>query len=106
MALTLNDKKYIDNSVNTAVNRARIEFRDEIKPFFEDLMQQNKNHMTALQEQSREELKLLNEIHQDRPTRSEINKKFEELKWEINGIRTQTNDHEDRITYLEKRSTK
>jgi hypothetical protein len=72
MSLTLQDKKYIDTSINTAITKSRIEFKNDMLPFFETIMQENRDHMLALKESFQDEVKMLAELIQDRPTREEV----------------------------------
>lgn len=72
MSLTLQDKKYINNTINSAINKSRAEFKDDMVPFFNSMMQENRNHMTALKEAFQDEVKMLAELIQDRPTRNEV----------------------------------
>ncbi|KND47791.1 MAG: hypothetical protein AB197_00915 [Parcubacteria bacterium C7867-002] len=68
MSLTLQDKKYID----TAISKSRIEFKNDMVPFFERIMQENRDHMLTLKESFQDEVKMLAELIQDRPTREEV----------------------------------
>jgi hypothetical protein len=68
MSLTLQDKKYID----TTISKSRIEFKNDMVPFFERIMQENRDHMLALKESFQDEVKMLAELIQDRPTREEV----------------------------------
>ena len=72
MALDTQDKKYIDSSIDKALVKARRDFRDEMEPFFNGLMRENRDHMTALIEDSDQKFKALVELIQDRPTRNEV----------------------------------
>ncbi len=96
MALTISDKKYI----HVAIADSFVKFKNELVPFFEDLMQQNRDHLTALQQQSREEFRLLNEMIQEKPNRSEVKEIIQE---EILPIRKDLNQVEDRLDTIEEK---
>src|SRR5690348_3078988 len=79
MALDALDKIYIDQ----AMERNRIQFRNEIEPFFKDLNKQNDERMTVLVEENshfmaalkegfQDQIKAISELVADKPGREEI----------------------------------
>ncbi len=78
--LTSADKKYIKDTIKAeiepAMEKNRIQFRNEIEPFFigltNDFKAEFKRHTGALQEDFNDKFTLLYEMMQERPTRSEV----------------------------------
>ena len=66
--LTKQDKNYIGKKMD----ENRIQFRNEIEPFFIDLKNDFVNHVGAIREDFGQQVRMLAELIQDRPTRSEV----------------------------------
>lgn len=96
MSLDTQDKKYIDK----ALERNRVQFRDEMEVFFRELSKENRDHMTALREGFEDQVKMLTELIQDRPTRSEVQTYISD---ELGPIRSMLTEHDLRISKLEDR---
>lgn len=93
--LTKQDKNYI----NTKLEENRIQFRNEVEPFFQNLTTNFKTeferHTGALQEDFSDKFKLLYEMLQDRPTRAEVATKEEVREM----IKAETDPIRDALTH-------
>ncbi len=110
MALDALDKIYIDQ----AMERNRIQFRNEIEPFFQDLQKQNQEHLErilaesrkesehvigALKEAFKDDVAKIIEIASSRPDRDEVR---EIVREEVRPIRQEMSIFREEIMALRK----
>jgi len=66
--------KYID----TAIERERKIFSDDMRKYNKELIEESKRHMGVLKEAFQDEVKIVSEVTQERPTRDEVREIFHE----------------------------
>ncbi len=81
--LTKTDKKYIEIAIHG-------HFKKEVEPFFIDLKKDVERHVGVIHEDFNDKFKVLYEMLQDRPTRSEVK---DMIKAETDPIRDALTHH-------------
>jgi hypothetical protein len=76
MSLTLQDKNYVRSEIKTALAASNIKLRKEIKKDFE-------HHTGIILDEFRSQIKLITELIDTRPTREEINQRFDSIESNI-----------------------
>ena len=64
--------KYVDDRIDRAIERERKIFNEDMTAHVDKFIDESKRHMGALKEAFHDEVKILAELIQERPTREEV----------------------------------
>ncbi len=107
MNITPQQDKIILKYIDTAIERERALWKNDMAEYHDDMLKDFKDHTTALREGFRDDIFIMKEMMLEFPTRAEVREIVkEEIKEELKPIRSDLSIIKLEISTINKRLTK